>query len=385
MKILPVVTSRDLRAFIRFPYQFYSQDKTWIPPLRSEQRKQFSPTGNPFLKHCERQLFLLKDGNRIIGRIAAFTDTLAMEFWKERIGFFGYYECVADENASRLLLDAAADWLRQQDCTIMRGPWSFVSQEWGMVTEGFTPSPVIMAPYNPPYYNDHLTIYGLGKVKDLLCWEISMADGYRIPERIIGLTDNVAERYGIRVRTLDIKRYDEEIQLLIELSNSTLIENWGYSPVTDEEVNAMAKDMKIIIQPEGVLFAEDKNGRQVGFAIVLPDLNSLLKGLNGRLFPFGFLKVLGGIPRLRRYRMFALGVIPEYQGKAVDSLLYRRLNELLRSDDLWMEINYVLEDNWPMINAIRKLEAKPSRRYRVYEMGLNGELTGEGETAAGIA
>ena len=129
--------------------------------------------------------------------------------------------------------------------------------------------------------------------------------------------------------------------------------------------------MKRIIQPEGVLFAEDRSGRPVGFIIALPDLNHLLKGLNGKLFPLGFIKLLWGIPRLRRYRLFALGVIPEYQRKAVDCLLYRALHEVLKSSDLWIEINYVLEDNWPMINAIKKLDAKQSRRYRVYEMGIS--------------
>ena len=116
--------------------------------------------------------------------------------------------------------------------------------------------------------------------------------------------------------------------------------------------------------------AEEAQGRPIGFAITLPDVNSLLKGLNGRLFPFGFLKLLWGLPRLRRYRMFALGVIPEYQGKAVDSLLYRVMNETLYAPDAWMEINYVLEDNWPMVNAIKKLGATPLRRYRVYEMKI---------------
>jgi GNAT superfamily N-acetyltransferase len=269
-----------------------------------------------------------------------------------------------------MLLEAARDWLRSLGMKSMRGPWSFVSQEWGMVVEGFKPSPVIMAPYNPPCYNDHLTSFGLEKVKDLLCWYVSAAEGHRLPERIVKLTDAVQERYGVRIRQVDMKHYDREVQNIIELSNASIIANWGYSPVTEAEVRAMARDMKPIIQPKGVLFAEDKDGRPIGFAITLPDVNSLLKGLNGHLFPFGFIKLMWGIPRLRRYRMFALGVIPEYQGKAVDSLLYRALNDSLYAPDLWMEINYVLEDNWPMINAIKKLGAVPLRRYRVYEMKI---------------
>ncbi len=370
MHIHPIQDKKDLTAFINLPYQLYKDDPVWVPPLRDEQHGQFDPKRNPLLEHCEWQLFLLEDKDKFIGRIAAFIDNLAVDFWKERIGLFGYFECIPDPSAGCALLEAARDWLRIRKCTAMRGPWSFVSQEWGSVVEGYEPSPVIMGPYNPPYYNDYYTNLGLEKVKDLLCWYGSAAEGYNIPERILRLTDAVQKRYGVRIRPLDMKRYDEEVKIIIELSNSSIIDNWGYSPVTEAEVQAMARDMKPIIQPKGVLFAEDKDGRPIGFAIVLPDINTLLKGLNGRMFPFGFIKLLWGIPRLRRYRMFALGVIPEYQGKAVDSLLYRALYESLYAPDVWLEINYVLEDNWPMINAIKKLGAVPMRRYRVYEMKI---------------
>lgn len=374
MHIRPVQTRKDLTAFINLPYQLYRHDPVWVPPLRDEQRGQFDPKRNPLLDHCEWQLFLLEDNGKLIGRIAAFIDLLAVDFWKERIGLFGYYECAPDPAAALALLEAARDWLRTRDCTSMRGPWTFVSQEWGLVVEGFTPSPVVMAPYNPPYYAEHFASFGLEKVKDLLCWYVSAAEGYKVPERILRLTEAVQKRYNVRIRQLDMKRYDEEVKIIIELANTTILDNWGFSPVTEAEVQAMARDMKPVLQPKGVLFAEDADGKPIGFAITLPDVNTLLKGLNGHLFPFGFIKLLTGIPRLRRYRMFALGVIPEYQGKAVDSLLYRAMHETLYTPDTWMEINYVLEDNWPMVNAIKKLGCVPLRRYRVYEMNLQVTL-----------
>ncbi len=370
MEIYPVQTPHDLAAFLELPYRLYRRDPVWVPPLRSEQRGQFDPRRNPLLKHCDWQLFLLKEAGQVAGRIAAFIDQLAVDFWKAPIGLFGYYEAPPDPAAGQLLLEAARGWLQQRGMTTLRGPWSFVSQEWGMVVEGFTPSPVIMAPYNPPYYNDHLTAFGLQKVKDLLCWYLSVDEGYQVPDRILTLTDRVAERYHIRVRPLDLRRYEQEVRVIIDLSNASIIDNWGYSPVTEAEVHAMAHDLRPIIQPKGVLFAEDGQGRPIGFAIALPDVNALLKGLNGRLFPFGWLKLLVGLPRLRRYRMFALGVTPEYQGKAVDSLLYRALYESLYAPGVWMEINYVLEDNYAMVNGIKKLGATPLRRYRVYEMGI---------------
>ena len=295
------------------------------------------------------------------------SDRLAVEAWKQPIGLFGYYESPEDATAAQELLSAAQNWLQMCGMKMMRGPWSFVSQEWGSVIEGFTPPPVIMGPYNPPYYNVQYTAFGLQKVKDLVCYAIDTAAGYQIPPRILTMTDKIARRYGVRVRSLDMKRYDEEVRTVIDLSNASIIDNWGYSPVTEAEVQAMAHDLKPVIQPKGVLFAEDAHGRAVGFAIALPDVNSLLKGLNGHLFPLGWLKLLWGLPRLRRYRMFALGVIPEYQGLGIDSLLYRALYESLYAPDIWMEINYVLEDNDRMNNAIMKLGAQPLRRYRVYQ------------------
>ena len=307
----------------------------------------------------------------MIGRIAAFYDTLANDFWKESTGLFGYYECPDDPVASGMLLGSAAGWLREKGMTTMRGPWSFVTQEWGMVLEGFKPPPVIMAPYNPPYYNDHLVSFGCTKVKDLLCYYISGKEGYKIPDRILTLTDRVASRYGVTVRQVNMKQYEKEVQTVIDISNQSLINNWGYSPVTQDEADAMARDLKQVIRPEGVLFAEERNGRPIGFIIALPDVNLIFKQLKGNLLPFGWLKLLIQLPKLHSYRLFALAVIPEYHGKGIDSLIYRKLYETLYTPDIWMEINYVLEDNHPMNNAITKLDAKPLRRYRIYERKLS--------------
>ena len=370
MKIHPVADKKDLSRFINFPYQFYKDDSNWVPPLRSELKPQFNPAKNPMLEHCEYQLFLLLDGEKVIGRIAAFIDHLAVDFWEDKIGLFGYYECIQDDQASRALLGAAMDWLQVRGMESMRGPWTFVTQEWGLVVEGFSPPPCIMAPYNPPYYGDQLEAFGLAKEKDLLCYYFSGAEGDQIPDRILTLTDRVAKRYGVTVRPVDMSCYDHDVQTFLELSNSSIIDNWGYSPVTEAEADAMAKDLKQVIQPKGVVFAEDPAGRPIGFAIALPDINQLIKGLNGRLLPFGWLKLLWGIPRLKSYRMFALGVIPEYHGLGIDSLIYRALYESLYTPEIWMEINYVLEDNVNMNNAIKKLNAKPLRRYRIYRRGI---------------
>ena len=371
MKIVQVSTPKELKKFIQLPYRLYRGHPHWVPPLRGEVRAQFDIKKNPFLEHCDYQLFLLLDRGRIVGRVAAFIDSVANNYWNEPVGLFGYYECPNDLQASALLLDSASEWLKARGMRSMRGPWSFVSQEWGAVVEGFEPAPVILAPFNPPYYIDHFNTYGFHKIKDLLVYVIDARENYRIPERILTLTDRVSERYGIRTRPLDMQQYDREVASFLDLSNQSLADNWGYAPVTPAEAAAMAKDLKSVLHPKAVIFAEDREGRAVGFGLALPDVNQLLKGINGRLLPVGWFKLLTGLPKLTHYRMFALGVIPEYQGKAIDSLIYRALYESIFSPDLRMEINYVLEDNAPMNNAIIKLGARPLRRYRIFEKAIN--------------
>jgi len=370
MKIYPVQTQKDLEDFIGLPYELYRDDLIWIPPLRSEQQAQFDRLKNPMLDHCETVLFLLRDGKQLAGRIAAFTDQLALNHWKQPVGLFGSYECIEDAEGSAMLLDAARGWLRAHGMQRMRGPWSFASQEWGLEIEGGHIPPVLMAPHNPAYYPAQLEAFGLAKIKDLLAYYVDAREGYTFPERFLLLTDKVQQRYGIRVRTLDMKHIEEDVQRVVEVSNLSIADNWGYYPVTVDEGKAMARDLKQIIHPKGVLFAEDSQGRPVGFAIALPDVNVLLNGMNGRMLPFGWLKLAWGLPRLKQYRMWALGVIPEYQGRAIDTLLYRRLYEELFSPELRMEVNYVLEDNERMNNALIKLGVKPLRRYRVYETGI---------------
>lgn len=367
MRIIPVRSKQDQKKFIDLPYHIYKKDTVWVPPLRSEITKQFNPIHNPFLNHCRYELFLLEQKGKIIGRIAAFVDDLAVDFWQEPIGLFGYFETVPNPEAANILLNTAEEWLQSKHMKKMRGPWSFVSQEWGSVVEGFNPEPVVMSPYNPPIYNDFYSQFGLKKVKDLLVYQIDCSQSFEVPDRIILLTEKIRKRYGITTRILNMKALDKEVEKIIALSNDSLIQNWGYSPVTDDEVRAIVNDLKQIIQPKGVIFAEDQNGIAVGFAIAIPDINVLLKTMKGKIFPFGWIKLFYGIPKISQYRMFALGVIPSFHGKGIDGLLYKALYDSLYSKDMRMEINYVLEDNYPMNNAILKLGAKPFRRYRVFE------------------
>jgi ribosomal protein S18 acetylase RimI-like enzyme len=370
MQIIPVETQADLKAFVELPYQLYRHDHNWVAPLRDEQMAQFDIRKNPMLEHCEYALFLAKKDGRVVGRISSFLDKLALEYWKEPIGLFGSYESIQDDSIARALLQACEGWLKERQMRKMRGPWSFASQEWGLVYKGFTPPPMIMAPYNPPWYNDQLERFGLQKVKDLVIYYIDTSEGYVIPDRILKLTDRIQKRYQVKVRPVNMKDLSNDVITIVDLANKSIADNWGFYPVTEAEGRAMARDMKMIVNPQALLIAEDRNGQPIGFAMSLPNINKLIKGLNGRLFPFGIFKVLFGLKKLHEYRMWALGVIPEYQGRAIDTLLYRATHEALYSPHTRLEINYVLEDNDRMNNAIMKLGAKPLRIYRIYEKSI---------------
>jgi ribosomal protein S18 acetylase RimI-like enzyme len=370
MEIVQVTTPDQLKEFINLPYRLYKNDPVWVAPLRSEQQAQFVPAKNPMLNHCTYTLFLAMQDGKCVGRISAFLDHLALEHWKQPIGLFGSFECINDSEVASSLLSTAKNWLKEKGMTSMRGPWSFASQEWGLVVEGYTPSPVILAPYNPPFYNDLLTGFGFTKAKDLMVYVIDANEGYAIPPRILELTDKVAKRYGVRTRPVDMRNLETDVVTLTRLANESISDNWGFYPVTEEEARAMAHDLKEIINPKAVILAETAEGKPIGFAMTLPDINSILKGLNGSLLPFGWLKLLTQLPRINQYRMWALGVIPEYQGKAIDTLLYRATYEAIYTDKIRLEINYVLEDNDRMNNALYKLGVKNLRRYRVYEMPI---------------
>ena len=370
MEINVVTARRDLRQFIQFPYRLYKDDPNWTPPLRSEQWAQFDPSKNPMLAHCETCFFLLKEDGRVIGRCSAFVDHLAVAHWGEPIGLFGSFECVEDLNASKMLLNAAKVWLKEMGMEKMRGPWSFASQEWGLEIEGGDRPPVILAPHNPAYYPEYLEAFGLVKAMDLVAYLADIDAGYIFPERYLTLTDRIAERYGVRVRPVDLRRLEEEVLTIVDLSNRSIADNWGYTPVTVEEARTMARDLKRIVNPDALLIAEDRRGNPIGFALSLPDVNQVLNGLNGRLLPFGWLKLLLGLKKIDSYRMWGLGVVPEYHGRAIDALLYRATYEALIDRLGSVEINYVLENNHPMNNALLKLGVEPIRRHRVYETAI---------------
>lgn len=366
-KVIKVNTNKELRAFIHFPYRFYRDDPLWVPPLLMEEKKKYFLKSNPMLEHCHFQQFLLLEDGKPAGRVNAFINHLANEHWNRKIGMFGLYECIDNEEGSRLLLQSAFDWLKQNGAEAMQGPWSFASQECGLLFEGFDSSPMIMASYNPVYYIRHFETFGFSKVKDLLVYKIDYDESYIFPEKYIKVANRIENKYKIIIRPIDIKQIKKEARILMKVANESTKNNWGYIPVTEKETDDLANSMKMIADPDIILIGEI-GGKPVGYMIVLPNVNVLLKGLKGRLLPGGIFKLKFGMKNIREYRIWALGVIPEYHRKAVDVLFYKKLYEIFAiKNPSCVEANYVLEDNMVMNNPIKKLGFKVSKKYRVYE------------------
>jgi hypothetical protein len=366
MKIHAVKSRSELKKFINFPYRLHKNTPGWIPPLRLDQKNIFNPKKNSVLQHCDYQLFLLHRDKNIIGRIAVYINLTANEYWKEKIGFFGHYECFDDLEASEFLLKTAEDWLRKKGMEVMRGQWNFVSQDIGFICQGYDIPPIVLSSYNPPYYNDQVSQFGMKKIKDLLVYSCDLRKGYKMPERFFTTTDKIAERYGVTVRAIDAKNLVEEARTLVRLTNEATGENWGYYPVEEAEAEQIAADLKYIMHPEVILIAENKDG-PIGYMLTIPDVNYILKDMNGRLFPFGFFKLMRGIKKSRRYRIWALGILKPYQQKGISVLLFRRLHDVLAHKNVYVEANWVLEDNVIMNNALEQLNFELVKKYRIYE------------------
>jgi GNAT superfamily N-acetyltransferase len=366
MNIYTVKTAGYLKKFIDFPYHLHRHTPLWIPPLRFDQKNIFNPKKNSILNHCEYQFFLLYKNSKIIGRIVAYINHVANEYWKEKIGFFGHYECIEDQLAASLLLETTEKWLRERGMEKMRGQWNFVSQDIGFIYKGFDVPPIILSSYNPPYYNDQMVECGMQKAKDLLVYGCDTTKGYKIPERFVKFTDRIAERYRVNVRPINMKNLVEDARIIVHLTNDATGDNWGYYPVDEAEADQIAAELKMIVHPEVVLIAE-VDGEPIGYMITLPDVNHLLKEMNGRLLPFGIFKLLRGIKKLTRYRIWALGLLAPYQKKGISVLMFRKLNDILGDKDVYVEANWVLEDNILMNNTLIQLKFDLIKKYRIYE------------------
>lgn len=310
LEVRPVSSKKEMGEFIRLPWKIYRDNPHWVPPLLLQLKKNLDRKKNPFFEHSQVEFFLCQDRKEVVGRIAAILNENHNAFHDEKTGFFGFFESVQDFKVAKSLLDASSKWVKEKGMNLLRGPTSFsTNDECGLLIEGFDSSPMVMMPYSPRYYLDFMEAYGFVKSKDLLAYVM-----YRqpLPERLSRSAELIRKRRGIKLRSLDLKDFDNEVDRLREIYNSAWEKNWGFVPMTDREFVHMAKDLKSIVDPDFAIIAEI-DGDPVGFSLALPDINQALKKINGRLLPFGILKLLWYMKKIDAIRVITLGVKKSYR------------------------------------------------------------------------
>jgi GNAT superfamily N-acetyltransferase len=370
VNITTVKSKKELMQFIRFQWKIYKNDQYWVPPLIMDRKKLLNREKNPFFKHAEMEMFLAERDGELVGRIAAIKNDLHNSTHNDKVGFFGFFECINDQEVANALFDKAKEWLKLKGMNAMRGPANPSSNdEYGMLLEGFDDSPRLLMPYNPSWYLTLCENYGFKKAKDLYAYKIEQEKLVK-QEKLKRVAQIAKDRSKINIRELNLKDFNNELQKVKEVYNKAWAPNWGFVPLTEEEMDAVAKDMKPLADPSIILFGEI-DGKTVGFALVLPDYNKIFKKMNGRLFPFGFIRLLTENKKITWARILILGVIPEYQKKGLDAVFYWEIvNRAEKRGIIFGEASWVLEDNEMMKRGAEVMGGTLYKQYRIFEIEI---------------
>lgn len=369
LTVRPVRSRPDLDRFVRVQWTLNAGHAAWVPPLRRDVRARLDRAKNPFFLHAQAEYFLAERGGNAVGRIAAIVNENHRKEHGEDAGFFGFFECADDPEAARALFAAAEGWLRERGMTVVRGPANpSVNDEYGLLVEGFDDTPAVLMPWNPPHYARLIEGAGYARARDLYAYALHQKTF--VTEKLARVTAKLREREGITIRTLRMEDFHGEIDRIRELYAAAWQHNWGAVPLTREEFDALARNLKPVIEPRLVLFAESA-GKPVGFALSLPDYNQALRANRSGRMLTGLLCLLFLRKRIRRVRILVLGVLPERLRSGAGSLLMyetgRQANELGYPEG---EAGWVLEDNVMMNRAAAFMNAVRTKVYRIYEKPL---------------
>ncbi len=366
IRVRPVVSKSDFRSFVRFPWTVYAGDPCWVPPLLIDIKDRMNRSKHPFFEHAEAEYFLAERDGRVVGRVAAVVDRNHNAFHEEKVVFFGFYESLDDPETSRALLDAAAAWGARRGMRVLRGPTNLSpNDELAMLVDGFDAPPAIMMPYNPRYYPTLMAAAGMAKAKDLFAYELE-AKTDPAPLRAL-IERSRRELPNVLVRRAVKRRFRDEADRIMRVYNSGWEKNWGFVPWTPNEMTYLVKTMKLLADPDLVIFAEVA-GEPVGFAFALPNYNEVLARMNGRLLPFGWARFLSGRRKIHTARILVFGLVPEYRRTGLSYLLFDEIKRSCVGRGIRSaELSWLLEDNEPILRFNASLGAVKSKTYRVYE------------------
>jgi hypothetical protein len=373
--IRPVVTKADRKQFVDLAWEVYKDDPAWVPPLKDEVHGLIDPKKNPWFGHAKAQLWLAERGGQVVGRISAQVDQLVLEHMGPGLGQWGMFEAL-DGEAAAALIGAAEEWLRDEGMTRSMGPISLsIWDEPGLLISGFEQPPMVMMGHHRPAYQAWIEGAGYEKAKDLLTYEVDIrppAEG--VMARLVAAGD---KNPRIKLRPVDKSKFERDSAIILNLLNDAWSDNWGYVPLTPDEIAYAGKKLKPIIFPEMVLIAE-LDGEPVAFMLTIPDINDLTRDLNGELFPFNFIKLLWRLrkPRTARVRVPLMGVAKKLHGTRLAGQLAFMLIEHIRRAIVadfgatHGEFGWILEDNQGMMSIAELPGATVNHRYRIYEKAL---------------
>lgn len=368
LRVCPVESRRDQSDFLNLPWDLYSDDENWVPPLRTHQREMVNFKRHPFYDDASIHTFVARQNGKTVGRIAAIVNNGHNRRYDEKRGFFGFFECIDNSEAAKLLFDAASAWLQDKGMTAARGPVNpSLNYECGLLVDGFDAPPTFMMTYNHPYYGRLIEESGFEKTQDLYAYDLDVSMLENIDPKLKFVIEEVARRFEVETRPLDKKRFAEDVKLFLDIYNSSLEQTWGYVPLTDAEIRHQSKQLKLLVVPEMTSIASIK-GKPIGACFGLLDYNPLIKKINGRLFPFGWLKLLIGRRKIKRMRLLSTNVVPEYQRWGLGVVtIYRILPDALEFGITEGELSWVLESNHLSRATIERGGAEIAKTYRLYD------------------
>jgi GNAT superfamily N-acetyltransferase len=345
-EIRKVISNRDLRMFIGFPYKLYKGNQYWCPPMRMDERNTLSRKKNPAFDFCEAEYFLAFHGNELVGRIAGIINHKANERWNEKLVRFGWIDFIDDTDVSGALLKAVEDWGKEKGMNGIHGPLGFSDMDnEGMLIKGFEELATLASIYNHAYYNTHMEKHGFGKAADWVQYEFNIPA--EVPDKFERMSELIKEKYKLRV--LKAKKAKELLPYahkMFALLNKAFDELYGFTSLSEKQMDMYVKTYFGFIQPQYVSFVLDQHDEIVGFGISVPSLTRALQRSNGRLFPFGFIYVLRAMKKNDIIDMYINGVHPDYHGKGVNSLYYNELIKAYMKGGIKKAVsNPQLEDN----------------------------------------
>jgi hypothetical protein len=368
--IITVETKSELKDFIDLPWKIYAAYPKWVPPLKKEVCRMLDPARHPFWESSERILFLSRRGCETVGRIAGIIDRNYNQFHGEKMGIWGFFECADDQEAAAALFSAVETWVRQKGMTFLRGPLNpSTNYEVGLLIEGFDYPPVLMMTYNPPYYPRLVELCSFAKEKDLLAFLVDSS--YRLPKWMDSLAGRIARKNGIQIKRMNPKDADVEFARIREIYNDSWSSNWGFVPLSINEIRDIQKSVMKFADPDLAFFIYYEN-EPAAVCVIFPDINPLLRRLNGHIGVMGVLKAILYQREIKGMRLLLFGIKEKYRQMGIPMLAFHHIYEIASKKEKYryLELGWTLEDNEAINSLIEESGAKAYKKYRIFRKSL---------------